>query len=493
MNAPRATAVLAALVLAEVVGAVEATMIFAALRTFNAEFGDPVMVGWIVTAFLLAAAASASLCSRLGDMFGRRRMLLGVLAVAGLGSVVSALATGVIGVIAGRAIQGVSGAVLPLWFGLVRENLRPARVPFGIGVVSAAAFVSAGVAIFVGGVLVDHMTWHSIFHVGAATAVLAWIAVWFGVPRSPRQPSSEPIDVWGAVLLVPAITGLLIVLSQARHWGWADARSIGLMTASLVTLALWLRHELRTPSPLIDVRLLGQRQLALANIAIVLLALGPLQSGLVMSQLLQQPSWTGVGLGMSATAAGLLLAPPMALSMLVGPGCGALAARRGARLPALWACLFLLAGWGGMALQHASIGFVAVMVIVQGVGMAATYAVVPMLIVEVAPPERTSECTGVSAVLRYVFNAVGSQVVAVMLARVTVSDPAHGPGTYPAPAAFELTLLVIAALCVLSLLVTACLPVRARAANGSFSAEAPACPQADRGSAPAIPAAIAGS
>ena len=212
-------------------------MIFAALRTFNAEFGDPVMVGWIVTAFLLGAAASASLCSRLGDMFGRRRMLLGVLVVAGAGSLVSASATGIVGVIVGRAIQGVSGAVLPLCFGLVRENLPPARVPFGIGVVSAAAFVSAGAAILVGGVLVDHMTWHSIFHVGAATATLAWFAVWFGVPRSPRAQSSEPVDVLGAVLLVPAITGLLVVLSQARHWGWADARALGILFASIARLA----------------------------------------------------------------------------------------------------------------------------------------------------------------------------------------------------------------------------------------------------------------
>lgn len=466
---PRATIVLTALVLAEVVGAVEATMIFAALRSFNAEFGDPVMVGWIVTAFLLAAAASASLCSRLGDIYGRRRMLLGVLAVAGAGSLVSALATGIVGIIVGRAIQGVSGAVLPLCFGLARENLPPSRVPFGIGVVSAAAFVSAGAAIFVGGVLVDHLSWHAIFHVGAATAVLAWFAVWFGLPRSPRLQSSEPVDVLGAVLLVPAITGLLVALSQARYWGWADARTLAILVASLATLVLWLRHELRTPSPLIDVRLLGQRQLALANLGMVLLALGPLQSGLVLSQLLQQPGWTGVGLGLSATTAGLLLAPPMALAVLVSPGCGALAARRGARVPALWACLFLLVGWGGIALQHASIGFVAAMVVLQGIGMAAAYAVVPMLIVEVAPSERTSEVTGVSSVIRYIFNAVGSQVIAVLLAQATVSNAARGPGSYPAPAAFELTLTVIAALCVLGLLVTACLPVRRRAVEQGVS------------------------
>jgi MFS family permease len=135
----------------------------------------------------------------------------------------------------------------------------------------------------------------------------------------------------------------------------------------------------------------------------------------------------------------------------------------------VWACLFLLAGWGGIALQHASIGFVAAMVVLQGIGMAAAYAVVPMLIVEVAPGERTSEVTGVSAVVRYIFNAVGSQVVAVLLGRVTVSDAARGPGSYPAAAAFELTLVVIAGLCVLSLMVTACLPVRARVSEQGAS------------------------
>jgi MFS family permease len=454
------TAVLAALVMAEVVGAVEATMIFAALRTFNAAFGDPVMVGWIVTAFLLSAAASASVCSRLGDMFGRRRLLLIVLALAGVGSLMSAVATSVGGVIAGRAIQGVSGAVLPLCFGLVRENLPEPRVPFGIGVVSAAAFVSAGAAIFLGGVLVDHTSWHAIFYVGAATAAVAWFMVRGKVPRSPRLPSTEPVDVPGALLLVPAITGLLIALSQSRSWGWADARTLGLALASLATLALWLRHELRTRSPLIDVRLLMHRQLALANLGVVLLALGPLQGGLVLSQLLQQPTWTGAGLGLSATVAGLVLAPPMALAMVVGPGCGALAARRGARVPALWACAFLLAGWGGIALHHASIGFVAAMVVLQGIGTAAAYAVAPMLIVEVAPRERTSEVTGVSAVMRYIFNAVGSQVVAVMLGHATVSNAAAGPGTYPAPSAFELTLTVISLLCACVIAVTWALPRR---------------------------------
>ena len=196
------------------------------------------------------------------------------------------------------------------------------------------------------------------------------------------------------------------------------------------------------------------RQLALANLGMVLLALGPLQSGLVLSQLLQQPTWTGAGLGLSATLAGLVLAPPMALALFVGPGCGLLAARHGARSPALWACGFLLAGWGGIALSHESLPFVVTMIVLQGIGMAASYAVTPMLIVEVAPPERTSEVTGMSSVLRYVFGAVGSQMIAVLLGYSTVSNSAAGPGRYPSPSSYVLTLTVISLLCLWGIVVT---------------------------------------
>ena len=465
------TWVLTALVLAEVVSAVEATMIFAALRVFYKEFGDPVAVGWAVTAFLLVAAASASVCARLGDMYGRRKLLLIVLVFACAGSLVSAFATGVAGVVAGRAIQGMAGAVMPLCFGLVREKLPQARVPFGIGVVSAAAFVSGGLAIFMGGVIIDHLHWHWIFYTGAATAVIAWLAVLAWVPKSAPAAAREPVDILGAVLLVPGITALLLAMSQLKVWGWGDMRTIALLLGGVVVLAVWVWHELRTPAPLIDVRLFGQRQLALANLAVVLLAMGAMQSGVVLSLLLQQPTWTGVGLGLSATLAGLVLAPPMMLAVFAGPGCGVMASRHGARAPALLACAMLVIGWVGLALAHASLPIVVAAVVLQGGALAVAYAATPMLIVEVAPLHRTSEVTGVSSVIRYVSNAVGSQVVAVLLARATVSDAAHGTAQYPAPSAFGLTLWVITLLCVLSLVVTWALPRRQTANRAVGPAE----------------------
>jgi MFS family permease len=193
---------------------------------------------------------------------------------------------------------------------------------------------------------------------------------------------------------------------------------------------------------------------------VALLAIGPMQSGLMLSTLLQQPAWTGTGLGVNATVAGLVQAPPMVLAVLIGPACGALAARRGARAPALLGCALLLAGWTGLLLAHASLPWVAAMALVKGIGLAVVFAAAPMLIVEASPAERTSETTGVSSVLRHVFNAIGSQVIALMLASSTVSDAAHGPGRYASPAAMALALMVIVALAVAAVVVTTALPRR---------------------------------
>jgi MFS family permease len=182
---------------------------------------------------------------------------------------------------------------------------------------------------------------------------------------------------------------------------------------------------------------------------------------MMLSTLLQQPGWTGAGLGVSATVAGLVQAPPMLLAVLIGPYCGTLAARHGARWPALLACVFLLLGWGGLLLAHDSLAWVAAMALVKGIGLAAAYAALPMLIVEAAPAARTSEATGVSSVLRHVFNAVGSQVVALALASAVVSDAAMGPGRYPAPAAMTLALALICALALAACVVALFLPRRA--------------------------------
>ena len=142
-----------ALVIAEVISAFEASMIYAALPTLMREFGDPAGVGWVLTAYLLVGSVSAGLASRLGDLFGRRRVVLALLACSASGSLISASSSGLGGLVCGRALQGMSAALLPLAIGIVREHLAAPRVPVAVGWLTATATFSAGAGLLLGGLL----------------------------------------------------------------------------------------------------------------------------------------------------------------------------------------------------------------------------------------------------------------------------------------------------------------------------------------------------
>ena len=197
-------AILIVLVIAEITSAFEVGMMYGALATLMREFRDPVGTGWLITAFLLVGAVSAALCSRLGDLYGRKRLVLLMLACATAGSLIAAFATTLPWLIAGRAVQGLSAALLPLCIGLVREHLPAARVPVGIGWLAAMASFSAGAGILLGGWLVDHVGWRWIFWFSAGHASIALVCVALVLPASARQAATGKLDVLGGVLFAPA-------------------------------------------------------------------------------------------------------------------------------------------------------------------------------------------------------------------------------------------------------------------------------------------------
>lgn len=458
--------ILGALVIAEMVSAFEATMVLGAMGGLLKVFGNPVTVGWMMTGFLLVAATSAAVCGRLGDIYGRRRILLIVLVIAGIGSLISALSASVEGVLIGRAIQGVSGAILPLCHGLVKENFPEHRVPFGIGILVACAIViGGGGGGLLGGVIIDHLTWHWIFFAGAGMAGVALVAVWAVVPVSPQFKPKGPLDLVGGILFAPAIAGLLLAISKAPAWGWTDTRTIGLFFGSLLVLVFWARYELRLKEPLIDVRLMANRQIALANVAMIFLGLGALQSHQVIVLLLTQPSWTGTGLGITSTAAGLVFLPAMAISFFAGPAAGLLAGRYGGRVPLIIGGVLITFAWAVMAVVHDTVWFIFVMLAIQHIGNTFCYSAIPMLIVEAAPSSRTSEANGLTTVFRATFMGIGAQMVAFVLATSTVSDPSQGGVNYPTDGAYMTAMGIMALASCVCLCCALALPKRARSAD----------------------------
>ena len=212
-------------------------------------------VAWTVTGYLLSAAVFTPVFGRLGDMFGKRRLLVVALGIFGAGSVVSALGTSLEVVVAGRVMQGAGGGIFPLCFGIIRDEFPREKVGSSIGLISATFGIGGGAGLILGGVITDHASYHWIFWLGAISAAVAAIAIELFVPESPVRTPGR-VDVRGAVVLGLGLTAPLLAIARANEWGWGDPRTLGLFAAGAVILSFWVVLQQRTPQPLVDIEML---------------------------------------------------------------------------------------------------------------------------------------------------------------------------------------------------------------------------------------------
>lgn len=426
-----------ALVIAEISSTFEVSMAFAALPTLTRHFGDPLGASWIITIFFIVSAGTAALFSRMGDIYGRRRILIVVLLIAACGSMISALSSSLTGVILGRMLQGATGAVLPLCIGLMRENFEAKVLPFYIGIMGGVVGVSAGLAFLVAGYIIDQFDWHSMFFFSTIIALVGVVSIWLIVPPSKPSPIKGRLDILGGALFAPAIACLLYAMNAAKD-GWLHLNSGGLTLFALAMLVIWARHELKHPTPLIDVRLFADRRILLANLVFAAVAVGPMLYPQIIIGLAQQPLWTGVGLGLSVTAAALLKQPSTFMGIFAGPIGGRISARYGSRCAMLVGTGSLVFGWILPFIHMNSMPMLIVVVVTQSFGMVLLYGAVSNQIVEAAPTSRTSEALGLAQVTRSTFTAIGSQVIAALLASSMISDTTIGSRSYPSEHAYML-------------------------------------------------------
>lgn len=460
----RIVLLMTALLLAEVAGSFETAMIYAALNKLIAAFGDPIRVGWLVTAYMLVGAGAAAVAGRLGDIFGRRLVIEILLLLGVIGAIISAMTDMFAVVLVGRIIQGVTGAIFPLCIGLVREKLPPARVPVCVGLIVSGAGAGTALGLVLGGAIVDNFSWHGIFYMSAALCAVSILLVRLWVPRSTPVARKGKLDWLGGVLFVPAIAGMLLYITNSKTWGWTDSRALLVLGASVVLMAVWVVQALRSPDPLIDVRLLRNRSVLIANVVAALICMASLQHSLVMSVMLQAPAWTIAGLGVSATMAGLVKLPANFSAAFAAPASGWIQPRMGARMVMAVGGVISALGWVIAMLFHDSVLHVGIALIVIAFGGTVLFAVGPNIIVEAVPPDRTSEAVGVMTVVRQAFIGIGAQLMSVLLATDTVSK---GPGEprYPTEGAFMLAMGVIVGVTLLGSLISLMLPSSRKAAR----------------------------
>ncbi|WP_396027492.1 MFS transporter [Actinoplanes sp. TBRC 11911] len=407
---------LAAIGLGTLAYALAQTTILPALPALAAALhSDAQSVTWALTAYLIASAVLTPVLGRLGDLYGRRRLLVVALVVFAVGSLVSALSTNLALVVAGRVLQGAGGGVIPLGVGIARVAFPPERRAWAIGIISAVFGVGSGLGLVVGGLIVDHTSYRWIFWITAAMAALSAVAVGLVLPE-PGKANGGRIDVVGALLLGVGVTLPLLAISRASHWGWTSGRTLGLIIGGLLVLVVFVLFERRSAEPLIHLGLLTRPPVLITNIATFLVGCGMFGVFVLVPQFAEAPGSTGYGFGVDATRAGLLLAPGSLVMMAGGPLAAFLYRRVGGRTTLAAAAgvtalgTALLAAASGSQLSVLAWSFVALI----GVGLA--LAVIPTIIVDAEPAARAAEAAGVNALVRSVGSSVGTQVIAGILA-----------------------------------------------------------------------------
>ncbi len=449
------------LVAAELTCSLESTMIYVALASLYQEYGDPAHVGWVITAFLLTAAGTAAVCGRLGDIYGRSRMLVITLGVAAAGSALSAVASSLTMIIAGRVLQGASMAILPLCYGLLREHAAKDQIAFGVGILGATYSIGVAMGAVIGGVIVETLHWQGIFVVSGVLAGFTLLLVILVLPSSPVRRHEGPFDVPGALLLVPGVALLLLSIERVSKDGLGSGTALSMLGTGIFLIAVWIWHELRHPNPLIQVRLLYSREILFANLGMFLFALGPLLQVIVLMPLLQQPTWSGVGLGVSAITAGLFKTPSNITASLVTVAAGYFARRIGLRQIVLIAILTCTVSWTIAIFYHQSVWMiVAFLTVLMAPAASVAFAFIPNLVLEAAPEDRVCEATGLTQVIRSIGMAIGAQLLALQLSTGMVSNPNGNGQQLPSDAAYTLAMIYIALFSLLSFFAILYVPKR---------------------------------
>src|SRR3954471_15795215 len=185
-------------------------------------------VTWTLTAYLVAAAVCTPLVGRMGDIYGKRRLLVSSLTAFALGSVIAALSSHLWVVVGGRVVQGIGGGIFPLCFAIIRDEFPREKIGRAVGLMSAIAGIGGGLGLILGGLIVDHASYHWIFWLGAVMGAGAAVCAHVLVPESPIRTPAR-LDLPCAVLLAVGLTLPLIAISQASRVGWGSVRTLGLI------------------------------------------------------------------------------------------------------------------------------------------------------------------------------------------------------------------------------------------------------------------------
>jgi MFS family permease len=454
---PKPNAVVAVLALAGIVVSLMQTLVIPIVpelpRLLNAEPSD---TAWAVTATLLAASVATPVVGRLGDMFGKRRMLLLSIVLLVSGSLVCGLADSLVPMIVGRALQGLAAAVVPLGISIMRDALPADRLAGSTALMSASLGVGGALGLPAAAFIADNWNWHILFWVSAALGAVAFVPVLLTVPESEVRAGGR-FDLVGSLGLSAGLVSLLLTVSKGGDWGWTSGTALGLGAAAVVILLSWGWWELRSPQPLVDLRTTAKPQVLFTNLASIALGFSMFAMSLVLPQLLQLPEQTGYGLGKSMLTVGLVLAPQGLVMMAMSAVSAGVTKAKGPKVTLMIGALIVAAGYGLNIVLMSEVWHLVLVSCVIGAGIGFTYGALPALIMGAVDPTQTGAANSLNTLMRSLGTSFAGALAGVILAQMTTD---FGGTALPSENGFKVVMAIGAGAALLAFAVATFIPHR---------------------------------
>lgn len=475
----RANLELGLVALAGLVVALSQSILVPVLPILDAEYGSGST--WMLTSTLLVSAVAVPVMGRLGDMFGKRRILLISLGLLTFGAVIDAVADNLALLIAGRAIQGLGMAIIPLGISLLATLMPKEKVGSAVALISAMLGVGSALGLPLAGWVAEHWDWQVLMWISAAISLTALIGIFLVVPEAPESTGGR-VDFAGALLLAVGLVCLIFPLEESAAWGWDSPVLWGLLAVSVLVLGTLVKVELGKSAPLVDVRALARRPIALTNLASACFGFALFASFVGTSPFVMTdpdlfpPGEPVYGFGVGAMAAGLTMLPSGLGMLLFTPVAARLMVAIGASRTLALGALVVALGWVERVALTDHIWQVTLGSTIIGIGTGIGYAAIPTLINTHTPAHEMAAANGLNTLFRALGSTLATAVGASLMASMVFTVEGR---TVASLASFQVLFVIcavaslVAAVVALMVPATAELPDATPDAGGSDQAGIP--------------------
>ena len=403
-------AIVVAIALAMLLGALDQTIVATALPTIGRHFADVENLSWVVTAYLLTGTAVTPLYGKLSDIHGRRILMVIAITVFIVGSVACALAPSMLALVLARALQGLGGGgLIALAQTIIADIVTPRERGRYQGYISAVFAISSVSGPVLGGFLTEHVDWSLIFWINLPLGLVALVACHIVLRRVPYRPRRHRLDLIGAALMMSGAVLLLLALTWGgRRFEWISAPIGGLLLGSALAWALFAWRLVAVREPFLPLTVLGNPVVRCAALA------GACGMGALVGMTIFVPLYFEVVLHLSASQSGLALIPLMSgtviASTVAGQAMGRVTHYKRMGLAGFFEAILAMAA---LAIWPGSMPtvLVIVMLAVAGLGIGLVFPITTVAMQNAVAAMQMGIATGASNFFR---SLVSSVVVAVL-------------------------------------------------------------------------------